>query len=94
MVWEETWPESRVIEAAYAEVSVASQLDDDCDGYIALRMTGRLSTWLKTDVSYSILEDAPLEECLDPVALWVCSESRAHTLRRFTCMRYLINQTR
>jgi hypothetical protein len=27
MVWEETWPESRVIEAAYAEVSVASQLE-------------------------------------------------------------------
>ncbi|KAH8889970.1 hypothetical protein GQ53DRAFT_842502 [Thozetella sp. PMI_491] len=49
-------------------------------------MTGRLSTWLQTNVSLRILEDAPLEKCPDPVALWVCRESRTHTLRRYVLM--------
>ncbi|KAB5511468.1 hypothetical protein GE09DRAFT_1164842 [Coniochaeta sp. 2T2.1] len=83
MIWEKTWPETRVIEAAYAEAVACKNADEPFER-VALRMTGRLSTWLHTDVRCSILEDAPLEKCLDPVALWVCHESRTHTLRRFT----------
>lgn len=80
MVWEEIWPEARVMEALYTEAP-APVRDDDGGEYVALHMTCRLSTWLQTDVRLRILEDAPLEGCPDPVALWVCRGSRAHTLR-------------
>lgn len=110
MIWEATWLEPCIIEAAYADEWVSdngvSVLNDDAaehdrppvsdddsesdDGgeYVRLRLTCSLSTWLQTDIGPRILEDRPLEECLFPVALYVCCESWAHTLRQFTAARH------
>jgi hypothetical protein len=98
MIWEETWPEARVIEAAYAEApgpdESNTEADDELDEYVILRPTCHLSTWVQTTFSHRILEDGPLEECPDPIALQVCHESRIHTLRKYTCMQHSKLSTR
>jgi 2EXR family len=92
MIWEYTFPEARVIEAGleYSE--------DDSEGeteYIVLRLAGRLSTLLQHQEEFTtrITEDGPFEKCLDPVALWICRESRMYTMTQYTTMRHLVLTT-
>lgn len=103
-IWEDTWPEPRVIEVAdlhaYShslDKSVHGESESDEDepdeskpeeitidyDCLCLRPTSRLSRWLHVDFGDRIVEEPPLEKCLDPISLWVNHESRVHTLRRF-----------
>ncbi|KAM5376930.1 hypothetical protein ACJZ2D_005274 [Fusarium nematophilum] len=92
MIWESTWPEPRVIDI--------TQLSDflkkiRCEA-MRLHPISSFSTWLesKPSSSYFIAYghyfedfDFPrLEERQVPVALHICSESRAHTKKTFVFM--------
>lgn len=85
MIWEFTWPPSRVIEATYYE-----DLDDEEFREITiLRLGGSLSGFLKRDFGSRILQDKPLEDCDQyPIALEVCNESRRHTLKKYTALQH------
>lgn len=84
MIWEYTWPESRVIEATYYDDTT----DDDGFELTVLRLGGSLSKFLSTDFGGRILQDGPLERSPPPVSLRVCRESRRHTLKEFIEMRH------
>lgn len=83
-IWEHTWPEARVAEVAlHIDTSIPEQT---LTHY--MRITGRVSTFLRQEFRDRILEDPPLEPCPDPVALRVCRESRGHTLEKYVAMRH------
>jgi 2EXR family len=84
MIWEHTWPEPQVIEAATYE----DFLDSECIDVIFLRLAGPLPAFLQEDFGIRLLEDAPLEACPTPMALWVCHESRQHTLSQYRSMEH------
>jgi hypothetical protein len=65
-IWKETLPEARVIEAANYRQQGQPKIT-------ILRLTGPLSTILKTDFATRDLDD-DVEVCPDPVALKVCHE--------------------
>lgn len=85
MIWEHTWPPSQVIEATYYEDLDAEEFTE----VTMLRLGGCLTTFLKTGFGSRALEEKPLEKCESgPVALWVCSLSRQHTLKEYTALRH------
>lgn len=97
MVWEQTWPEGRVVEAGLYdnqdwEAPSGDEDEDEGEGepieYLALRLSSTISTFLDHDFGGRIVENRPIEKCSDPVALQVCRESRAITLRHYFRMTH------
>lgn len=84
MIWEFTWPPPRVIEATYYEDRDAEEFRE----LTILRISGSFLTFLKSDFGSRILEDQPMEDYQHPEALRVCSESRRHTLTKYTALRH------
>ncbi|KAA8644941.1 hypothetical protein EYZ11_009315 [Aspergillus tanneri] len=85
MVWEYTWPTTQVIEAASWETFD----DDEYEESTILRPVGTLNTLLGADFSCRHLEiRSPVEHCLPPIALWICHESRVHTLKQYTLIQH------
>ncbi|KJZ71415.1 hypothetical protein HIM_09203 [Hirsutella minnesotensis 3608] len=60
-------------------------LHADCE---CLQLSGRLSRWIKEDISSRDETVEALEHCEDPVALHVCQESRAYTLGQYKCLKH------
>jgi hypothetical protein len=92
-IWEETWPEARVLEITSGECLEEAGWDDGwaSPGPISLRPMCSMSRWTQEikDGTYRNFEDEePLEACPDPVALQVCHESRVHTLSRYIKMQH------
>lgn len=83
-IWEHTWPEARVAEIAIRE----DPTDPNWTTNHHMRITGRLSTFLRCEFKDRTRQDPPLEPSPDPVALHVCRESRAHTLGKYIPMRH------
>lgn len=82
IIWEFSWPETRIIEA------VNTHFDTETAEYIGttfLRPAGGLSTLLKTDFGgdRSLDDKGPFEKCPPPIALQICQESRHHTLSQY-----------
>lgn len=104
MIWENTWPGPRAIEVASRPVEDAQGeedegvpgiealgddwSDDEETDYIYLRPVCSLSTWLQHDFGARIIEEEPVEECPNPVALRVCHESRTLTLQRYSHIQH------
>ena len=89
MVWEQTWPEGRVVEVGlYDNQDWEVQSGDEPTEYMALRLSGTISTFLNHDFGSRIIEDPAIEKCLDPIALQICRESRAVTLRHYVRMTH------
>lgn len=97
MIWEYTWPESRIIEAAFfdnpeyqlGESDEDSDSSDDEDSPIEivnLRLAGHLSTLIRKGLEGRVPEERRAEKRRDPVALRVCHQSRMHTLKRYRLM--------
>ncbi|QKX54090.1 uncharacterized protein TRUGW13939_01173 [Talaromyces rugulosus] len=84
MVWEHTWPSSRVIEATHYEDQKAEEFRE----LAILRLGGSLPRFLKGDLGSRSLDDKPLEQCQNPIALQVCHISRQHTLKKYTPFRH------
>ena len=114
MVWEYTWPNSRVIEARRVYLEDDSEdgsehsenntdwqteyLGDDSEHvnkYLVLRLAGGLSTLLldHEELYTRSTDEVPYKTCLDPVALWVCQESRTHTMNQYITIRYPVLET-
>lgn len=83
MIWEHTWPETRVVEVAMRDETFTEH--SLC---LHMRVTGALSSFLRQEFRYRHFEDLPLETSPDPVALHICRESRAHTLEKYIAMRH------
>jgi hypothetical protein len=97
MIWKYTWLEARVIKAAHVRLEDDNlknnnlkndDLEDDHDTdnnkdleCTILRSTSSFISFLQRDFGSRILENLKLKKCLPPVALWVCRESRQHTLK-------------
>lgn len=86
-IWEETWSEPRVIEVTCGESYDEVELDDFPvhPRFISLRPLCSLSRWIEefeNDTYRDFESEEPLETCPNPLALYVCHESRIHTLRR------------
>ncbi|KAL5327990.1 hypothetical protein ACEPPN_005696 [Leptodophora sp. 'Broadleaf-Isolate-01'] len=84
LIWEHTWPEPRLIEAALCEGETTIQYTD----VAILRFVGTLSTVLNTNVGRRVVEQRPVESCPPPVSLFVCHESRKHTLKQYRSMEH------
>jgi 2EXR family len=84
MIWEHTWPASRVIEVATCEDETAEEYTD----VAILRFAGSLSSLLEEDFGTRVVEGEPLETSAPPVALQVCQESRTHTLIQYRIMEH------
>lgn len=86
IIWEYTWPEARVIEAAiHVDFS-----GDEATEWTYLRPAGSLAAFLRTDVFWRDLDtELPLETC-SPLTLGICRESREHTLRHYKFMKHSI----
>lgn len=70
IVWEQTWPEGRVVEALLCDnQDWEIQSDDEPTEYLALQLSSAISTFLYHDFSSRIIEDRPIEKCSNPVAL-------------------------
>lgn len=85
IIWEYTWPEARVIEAAiHVDFS-----GDEATEWTYLRPAGSLAAFLRTVVFWRDLDTkSPLETCSPPQALGICRESREHTLRHYKFMKH------
>ena len=84
MIWERTWPTSRVIEGAICEDNTAEEYAD----VAILRFAGPLSLLLEGDFGTRIIEGKPLERCPPLMALQVCRESRSHTLSQYRIIEH------
>ncbi|KAL5330845.1 hypothetical protein ACEPPN_000370 [Leptodophora sp. 'Broadleaf-Isolate-01'] len=84
LTWEHTWPEPRLIEAALCEGETTIQYTD----VAILRFVGTLSTVLNMNVGRRVVEQRPVESCPPPVSLFVCHESRKHTLKQYRSMEH------
>lgn len=86
MIWEETWPESRIIEPVLVK-------NPDSTGDTGARLKPRctLSAWLAHDQGPLRHGPAPRDPCEDSVALRVNAESRAHTLSAHVYMQHSPN---
>ena len=63
---------------------------DEPSEIVNLRLAGSLSTMLRQpDVGTRIVDEEPFEACPDPVALYVCRQSRLHTLRKYQVVKAL-----
>lgn len=90
MIWEYTWPAPRLIEAASFDNPEGQEEESEGPGEVVnLRLAGSLSTLLKQDLGSRIVEQGPVEQCLAPVALQICHQSRMHTLSRYRLMTSL-----
>jgi 2EXR family len=96
MIWEQSWPEPRLIEAGLCilqsdEEGVNSDeegVDSDEEGVdndeeSILQPGKSFSTALKGDLGCRVLEEVSFEKILEPVALQVCQESRSGSLHEF-----------
>jgi hypothetical protein len=92
MIWSFTWPEARVMEVANTEFDMEKI---EYTGTTYLRLAGSLLALLKTDFGGDRTLDnvRPLEHCPPPVALWVCQESRGHTLSQYRTMQHAESTT-
>lgn len=104
IIWEYTWPTAQVIKAASWEkfnnatpVKLSDEIEEDKNSIDAavymqfsiLRPLGSLDTLLRRDFSSRPLEARyPLEECPPLIALWICHESRMHTLREYALIQH------
>jgi hypothetical protein len=85
MIWEHTWPEPRIIEVAICEDETVEEYTD----VAILRFAGPLSLCLNNkEFSTMVIEQRPLEQCLHPVTLQTCRESRRHTLAKYRMMQH------
>ncbi|KAH9203410.1 hypothetical protein DL95DRAFT_152487 [Leptodontidium sp. 2 PMI_412] len=84
LIWEQTWPEPRLIEAAICEDETTIEYED----VAILRFAGSLSTLLDVNFGTRIIEQGPAESCLPPVSLYVCHESRKYTLKQYRLMEH------
>ncbi|KAH6704089.1 hypothetical protein BKA61DRAFT_450808, partial [Leptodontidium sp. MPI-SDFR-AT-0119] len=84
LTWEQTWPEPRLIEAAICEDETTIEYED----VAILRFAGSLSTLLDVNFGTRIIEQGPAESCPPPVSLYVCHESRKHTLKQYRLMEH------
>jgi hypothetical protein len=82
LIWEFTWPPPWIIEAINYEDRNAEEFRE----LAILRIWGSLLKCLsRTSLTR---KDEPLEDYQHPIALWVCNESRQHTLRRYTALQH------
>lgn len=87
-IWEETWPGTRIMEITYADCPQQTDLSD-AEGYpesVILRPMCSISRWkqyAKSGAYRNFEAEEPLEACPNPTALYVCHESRIHTLRQY-----------
>lgn len=86
MIWEETWPEPRIIEAVLikhhgpgSDTTTIDRLKPRCTLFFS---------WLAHSEGPHRNAAAPREPCPDPVALLVNGESRAHTLASYLRMQH------
>jgi hypothetical protein len=91
MIWEHTWPVPRLMELAVCppgpdlEAEDWEIEDEDVERrYTILRPACSLSKALREDLVSRSVDEEPLEDCPEPVALHVCRESRTHTLTQYT----------
>ncbi|CAD6446988.1 548c8ca1-dcab-4d66-83db-05603e4b4183 [Sclerotinia trifoliorum] len=84
LIWEQTWPEPRLIEAAICEDETTIEYED----VAILRFAGSLSTLLDVNFGTRIIEQGPAVSCPPPVSLYVCHESRKHTLKQYRLMKH------
>ncbi|OKL55249.1 hypothetical protein UA08_09471 [Talaromyces atroroseus] len=85
MIWERTWPSALVV-----EVASRAKLDgDENDEFMVFRPVSSFVTLLQTDFSSRPVESpSPLEKCPFPIALWICQESRMHTLKTYALVQH------
>jgi hypothetical protein len=80
-------PQSPDLDGAESAESDESDESDDSDeiqyNNLCLRATCRLARWVSEDLGGRVVEEDPLEDCRDPVAIQVNRESRYHTLSRY-----------
>jgi len=90
MIWEYTWPAPRLIEASLFDNPESQEEEtDEPVEIVNLRLAGSLSTMLKLDLGSRVTEQGPVEQCLAPVALQICQQSRMHTLSQYCLMTSL-----
>lgn len=77
-MWSHTWPGPRLIEVGNHESNAATS-EDDADPIFSLRILGNFSVRKSIHTEQ---EDIP-QHWFSPVALFVCPESRQHTLRHY-----------
>ncbi|KAK6214354.1 hypothetical protein LQW54_004402 [Pestalotiopsis sp. IQ-011] len=91
-VWEETWPEARIIEVTCGEslqVDTYENMEDPPSS--SLRPICTLSRWtqeMRSGLYRDFEDEKPLEPCRNPIALYISHESRAHTLRHFIMLEH------
>jgi hypothetical protein len=81
IVWTNTWPAPRMIEAAICEDKT---VHNEYEDVAILRFAGPLSTLLHDkNFGSRVVEQNPLVHCRPPVSLYICQESRIHTLSQY-----------
>ncbi|KUI58992.1 hypothetical protein VP1G_06238 [Cytospora mali] len=91
LIWEMTWPDTRVMEAGY--IYEADEEGDILpDGVVGLRLACPWSQWRRSGEHVERdIEDDPMDiddqtdatAMENPVALYVCHESRTHTRKTY-----------
>ncbi|CZT52253.1 uncharacterized protein RSE6_13542 [Rhynchosporium secalis] len=84
LIWEQTWPGPRLVEAAICKDETTMEYED----VSILRFAGSVSTLLNMNFGTRIMEQDPAESCPPPVSLHVCLESRQHTLKQYRLMEH------